>query len=174
MKGLVNVLIIRDMIAPHGLCDQWNSICTQQKNAKTPTEKTELQRTLGVGWSSLCRLPYFNIVKCHLVDPMHNMYLRTAKHMVKVWKEKGLIKQEHLHLIQVKIDELQVPYGVGRIPYKVGSNFAGLTADQWMNWTNLYSIHALADILPPKDLECWSFFVQASVLLILTKLMKSY
>ena len=135
------------------------------KNAKTPTEKTELQRTLGVGWSSLCRLPYFNIVKCHLVDPMHNLYLGTAKHMVKVWKEKGLIKQEHLHLIQVKIDELQVPYGVGRIPYKVGSNFAGLTADQWMNWTNLYSIHALADILPPKDLECWSFFVQASVLL---------
>ena len=34
-----------------------------------------------------------------------------------------------------------------------------------MNWTNLYSIHALADILPPRDLECWSLFVQASVLL---------
>lgn len=45
------------------------------KNAKTPTEKMELQRTLGVGWSSLCKLPYFNIVKCHLVDPMHNLYI---------------------------------------------------------------------------------------------------
>ena len=75
---------------------------------------------------------------------MHNVYLGTAKHTVKVWKAKGLIKQEHLHLIQVKIDEL--------IPYKVGSNFAGLTADQWMNWTNLYSIHALADIFPPKEI----------------------
>ena len=54
------------------------------KNAKTPTENIELQRTLGVGWSALCRLPYFNIVKCHLVDPMHNLYLGTAKHMVRV------------------------------------------------------------------------------------------
>ena len=47
----------------------------------------------------------------------------------------------------------------------MGSNFAGLTADQWMDWTNLYSIHALSGILPPRDLECWSFFVEASVLL---------
>ena len=132
---------------------------------KCATEKMQLKRTLGVGWSVLCWLPYFNIVKCHLVHPMHNLYLGTAKHMVRVWKEKGLIRQEHLHSIQVTIDELKVPYRVGCIPYKVGSNFAGLTADQWMNWTNLYSIHALADILPPRDLECWSFFVQASVLL---------
>ena len=26
------------------------------KNAKTPTVRMELQRTLGVGWSSLCQL----------------------------------------------------------------------------------------------------------------------
>ena len=134
-------------------------------NAKTPTERMELQQTLGVGWSSLCQLPYFNVVKCHLIDPMHNLYLGTAKHMVRVWKEKGLIRQEDLHLIQVKIDELNVPYGVGRIPYKVGSNFSGFTVDQWMNWTNLYAIYALADSLPPRDLECWSLFVKASVLL---------
>ena len=90
---------------------------------------------------------------------MHNLYLGTAKHMVRVWKEKGLIWQEDLHLIQVKIDELNVPYGVGRIPYKVRSNFSGLTADQWMNWTNLYSIYALADILPPRDLESLVFIL---------------
>ena len=58
-----------------------------------------------------------------------------------------------------------VPFGVGRIPYKVGSNFAGMTADQWMNWTNLYSLYALKDVLPSQDLKCWSLFVQASVLL---------
>lgn len=78
---------------------------------------------------------------------MHNLYLGTAKHMVKVWREKGLIKQEHLALILTKIDELNVPFGVGRIPYKVGSNFAGMTADQWMNWTNVYSLYALNQVL---------------------------
>ena len=54
---------------------------------------------------------------------------------------------------------------VGRIPTKVGSNFAGMTADQWMNRTNLYSLYALHDILPSQDLKCWSLFVRASVLL---------
>ena len=75
------------------------------------------------------------------------------------------IRQEHLALIQNCIDELNVPFGVGRIPYKVGSNFAGMTADQWMNWTNIYSLYALHDVLPAVDLKCWSLFVQASILL---------
>ena len=96
---------------------------------------------------------------------MHNLYLGTAKHMIKVWKEKHRIRQEHLALIQNCIDELNVPFGVGRIPYKVGSNFAGMTADQWMNWTNIYSLYALHDVLPAVDLKCWSLFVQASILL---------
>ena len=100
-----------------------------------------------------------------LIDPMHNFYLGTSKHMVKIWKDQGLLRQEHLTIIQAKIDEMNVPYGVGRIPYKVGSNFSGMTADQWMNWTNIYSLHALNDVLPPQHLECWSLFVQASVLL---------
>ena len=135
------------------------------KKASTPSERQELQRQNGVSVLILCKLPYFNIVRCHLIDPMHNFYLGTAKHMVKIWKDEGLIKQTHLNMIQTKIDEFNVPYGIGRIPYKIGSNFAGLTADQWMNWTNIFSLHALRDILPSRDIDCWSLFVQASTLL---------
>ena len=90
--------------------------------------------------------------------------------MVKIWKDEGLIKQEHLNMIQTKIDEFNVPNGIGRIPYNIGSNFAGLTADgltadQWMNWTNIFLLHALRDILPSRDIDCWFLFVQASTLL---------
>ena len=119
------------------------------RKASSPTERRELQRRMGVSWSVLCRLPYFDIVRSHLIDPMHNFYLGTAKHMVKIWKDRRLIRQEHLSVIQAKIDEVNIPYSLGHIPYKVGSNFAGLTADQWMNWTNLYSLHALYNVLPP-------------------------
>lgn len=135
------------------------------ETATTLTEKTGLQKKYGAQYSELCRLPYFDIIKNHVIDPMHNMYLGTAKHMIKVWKESGLIPQEHLIVIQQKLDHMNVPYGVGRIPYKVGSNFSGLTADQWLNWTNVYSLYALSDILPPRDIDCWSLFVEASVLL---------
>ena len=122
------------------------------------------------GWEShgLCCVDFHILTllyRSHLIDPMHNFYLGTAKYTVKVWKDRGLIRQEHLGIIQTKIDVVNIPYSLGRIPYKVGSNFAGLTADQWMNWTNLYSLYALNNVLPPRDLECWSLFVQASVLL---------
>lgn len=78
------------------------------KKASSPTERQAPTRRMGVSWSVLCRLPYFDIVKCHLIDPMHNLYLGTAKHIVKIWKDKGLIKQEHLNVIQTKIDEVNV------------------------------------------------------------------
>jgi len=85
--------------------------------------------------------------------------------MMKVWRQLKIIRDDHLPIIQQHVDELMVPTGIGRIPYKIGSNFSGLTADQWLNWTNLYSLYALRDILPSRDLQCWSLFVQASVIL---------
>ena len=78
------------------------------KNASTPTERQELQQRYGVSWSVLCKLPYFDIVKYHLIDPMHNFYLGTAKHMVKIWKDRGLLNQENLILIQSRIDEINI------------------------------------------------------------------
>ena len=74
---------------------------------------------------------------------MHNLYLGTAKHAMKTWRESGIIRDDQLALIQEKVDELSVPHNIGRIPYKIGSNFSGLTADQWLNWINIYSMYAL-------------------------------
>ncbi|SMN02100.1 hypothetical protein SPONN_442 [uncultured Candidatus Thioglobus sp.] len=132
--------------------------------ATTASGKCRLQKTYGVQYSELTRLSYLNIVRNHVIDPMHNMYLGTAKLMIKVWKDCDLLKKEHLLIIQQKVNEFSVPYGIGRIPYKIGSNFSGLTADQWLNWTNLYSIYALNGILRPCDIDCWSLFVDASVI----------
>ena len=82
-----------------------------------------------------------------------------------MWQEKGILRPIHYAAIQEKIDMLNIPYGVGRIPYKIMANFSGITANQWKNWTNLYSLYALKDILPSEDYKCWSYFVYASQLL---------
>ena len=131
----------------------------------TITERKEKQRNYGVHYSELNRLPYFNIIRSHVIDPMHNMYLGTAKHAMKTWREHDIIREGELSIIQQRVDEFDVPYDIGRIPYKIGSNFSGLTADQWMNWTNIYSMYVLRDILPPSHMQCWSYFVKASVIL---------
>ena len=53
---------------------------------------------------------------------------------------------------------------VGRIPYMIESSMAKLTADEWKNWTCVYSLFVLHDILPKEHLECWWLFVQACML----------
>ena len=41
-------------------------------------------------YSQLLRLPYFDYVCFTVVDPMHNLFLGTAKHLVEVWLQLGL------------------------------------------------------------------------------------
>ena len=52
-----------------------------------------------------------------------------------------------------------------RIPYKIDSGMASMTADQWKNWTCVYSLYALHGLIPKEHLDCWWLFVQASILL---------
>ena len=83
-----------------------------------------------------------------MIDAMHNKYLGTAKHMVSIWKDFGILGNFEFELIQSKIDGMIVPFGIGRIPCKIFSKCSELTADQWRNWTNVYSLFALHGLLP--------------------------
>ena len=58
-----------------------------------------------------------------------------------------------------------MPRDVGRLPLKIGSGFAGFTADQWRNWVTIFSPIALKCILNNAHLHCWLLFVRACNLL---------
>jgi len=47
---------------------------------------------------------------------MQNTYLGTAKHVMKIWGEYGIIQDDHLISIQERVDEFNVPHNIGRIP----------------------------------------------------------
>ena len=96
------------------------------------------------------------------IDSMHNVFLGTAKHVMVLWKDKNILTKEHFLMIQERIENISVPMDIGRIPYKIESAMAGLTADQWKNWTCIYSLYVLHDILPDEHLHLWWLFVQAS------------
>ena len=61
--------------------------------------------------------------------------------------------------MQHRIEKINVPIDEGRIPRKIESAMSGLTADQWKNWTCIYSLFVLHDLLPKEHLECWWLFV---------------
>ena len=136
------------------------------QRSRTLTEQQDIEKRTGVRYSELVRLPYFDIVRHHCIDVMHNLLLGTAKKMISVWKDCGLIHTQQLQLIQDNIDRMQVPPQVGRIPSKIYCNTSSLTADQWKNWTCIFSLYVLKNILPSDDYDCWVLFSQACIILL--------
>ena len=64
---------------------------------------------------------------------MHSI-LVSAKHIMMLWKESGMIVDDHFASIQYV-----TPADIGWIPHKLSSEFSSFTADQWKDWTLIYS-----------------------------------
>ena len=99
--------------------------------AETATKQDAIISEHGVRYSVLIHLPYLNVVRHHIIDPMHNLLLGTAKHTIEVWKKKGLLSNKSLETVEERALCIKSPYDVGRLPSKIGSGFS---ADQWLNW----------------------------------------
>ena len=76
-----------------------------------------------------------------------------------LWKENKIVTEAHFANIQAIVDKFVTPVDIGRIPYKIASGFSAFTADQWKNWSLVYSLIALKDILPDGHYRCWHTFV---------------
>ena len=120
--------------------------------SKTEAERKVLEK-IGARWSQLFDLPYFDPINGHTIDPMHCLFLGVAKHMTKMYIKSGII-DKHGHVkLQDSINSIRVPTAVGRIPNKIASGFCSFSADQWKNWTLIYSSTALKRVLPTRTLQ---------------------
>ena len=132
---------------------------------KTPTALQNAESRIGLRYSILLSLPYFDPVKFTIIDPMHNLFLGTGKHTFEVWMDVGVITKKHLKHFQDIVEKFVVPTDVGRIPSSIGSGIGGFTANQWSNWITIFSPIALKGTLSNEHLECWLMFVRACALL---------
>lgn len=78
-----------------------------------------------------------DVIRMFVVDPMHNLLLGTAKHMISVWRSSGILLDKS---IQHTVDSFITPSDVGYIPTRIASGFSGF------NWTLLYSLFAQASL----------------------------
>ena len=75
--------------------------------------------------------------------------------LTKLWGELGHLNKETLVLIQSRVDSAQCPGDVGKIRCKIDKfSFDGFTAEEFKNWTIIFSVYALHDILPDDDIKC--------------------
>lgn len=131
------------------------------KNAQNKTRKEKLAKKYGVYFSKLLDLEYFDAVRFSVVDPMHNLFLGTSKHIFKTWIKIGVLDNKALQELEKRILQCDVPTGHGRLPNKIASNYGCYTASQWKNWTLIYSIYCLKGLIPDEHFKCWQTYVLA-------------
>ena len=68
------------------------------------TEKTKKEAELGCRYTSLLDLPYFLPIQMLLIDPMHNLFLGTAKHVARdLWVGKSILSSSAIRLIENRL-----------------------------------------------------------------------
>jgi hypothetical protein len=123
----------------------------------------------GVRWSELLRLPYMDPIRFAVVDPMHCLFLGIAKYIIKsIFINQGKLSMEQLRVAQKRMDYVELPSDIGRIPPKIaiGEGFSKLTADQWKTFIMIYSTNILWDMLDNNDRKILGHFVRACNLLV--------
>ena len=145
--------------------------CKSHLTAETRAKQISIEQEFGVRYSVLLQLEYFNPIKMHVIDPMHNLLLGTAKHAMEVWLKQELILPLHFSKISSCVARIQCPRDIGRLPIKITSSFSGFTADQWKAWVLIFSPVVLKGILPTEHMHCWLIFVKACRL-VCTRLLK--
>ena len=145
-----------------GLSETYRLTCDNIK-CNTATAVERLQAASGIKYSSLIELPYPDPIRFTIVNPMHNLFLGTAKYLMKqFWIEKRIVSLQQLKLIQNELILILLqPAGIRQIPQKITTAFGGFTAEQWKNWVILYSMYSLCGILPQEHYRCWQTFVLA-------------
>jgi hypothetical protein len=62
----------------------------------TQEERSRAESQYGVRYSELLRLPYFDCIRFTVVDPMHNLFLGTAKHVMETWMDESILSSADL------------------------------------------------------------------------------
>ena len=120
-----------------------------------------METKLGCRFSMLLELPYFNPIQMTIIDPMHNLFLGSAKHItMNVLLGEGLLTKASIGTVHECIKSVQLPIAMGRFPSRLDSG-STFTAEQWMNWAIYFSTYCLHDLLNSEQIECWRAFVLA-------------
>ena len=82
------------------------------RKASTRSKHEALATKYGVYYSSLLQLEYFDALRFTSIDPMHNLFLGTAKNVFKLWIKKNFLSKKDLKVLEDKINSLDVGTGV--------------------------------------------------------------
>ncbi|OAD67614.1 hypothetical protein PHYBLDRAFT_173946 [Phycomyces blakesleeanus NRRL 1555(-)] len=134
--------------------------CTSPNFDKTSLCGNSLFKS-GPGSKAPKKTYYFDIVRCTIIDPMHNLFLGTAKRMLERWVVDGLIDDKKLVAMQKAVEKVVLPPNYTSLGTKIAKGFPYMKADEWKSWCLVYSPVVLRDLLLLPEFKNWIEFVNA-------------
>ena len=104
-------------------------------SATTKARAANIAQKNGVRFSELLKLPYFDIVRMSVTDPMHTFLLGMVKRET-VLNLRLLSSSQREEFIR-RVKSIRMPYDVGRLPSNIfdsSDEMNGVTADQWKTY----------------------------------------
>ena len=100
------------------------------QQAKSKSEALDIKKN-GVRYSELIRLPYFDIIRMSITDPMHNILLGLVHNEANLCLSS--LPNAMLSQFYSRIQGVKVHYDIGHIPSNINgkTDLTCLTADQW-------------------------------------------
>ncbi|CDO74258.1 hypothetical protein BN946_scf184642.g3 [Trametes cinnabarina] len=128
-----NALPLRDDRRRHALAKEWQSL-------ETDDEQRSHFKRFGTRWTVFSRLPYFDVTRMMVIDPMHNLLLGVVKtQWYSRWIKGGALRADteagnkrELSVLHDFLESFEIPAWVGRLPSRVGEPAGGsLSADEY-------------------------------------------
>lgn len=110
---------------PKRSSEQHRRDANRVKNCKSQYASDKLASELGCRYTNLLELPYYASIETCIIDPMHNLFLGTAKRVFTKWIEDAIIIKEGLQTIEARIEEVSSLSNIGRLPGNIKSNYGG-------------------------------------------------
>ena len=100
----------------------------EYQSASSLAAAKEIQKRNSVHYSELVRLPYFDMVRMLITDPMHTFLLGMVQNEVKLCLKSLL--DDKLAESNRRLKSIRMPYDLGRLPASIknADGLSGLTA----------------------------------------------
>ncbi|TDL15548.1 hypothetical protein BD410DRAFT_732539 [Rickenella mellea] len=106
---------------------------------ETKSERGDYFKENGVRWTELARLPYLDLVRCTVIDPMHNLLLGIVKtQWYSQWIKENALRRatttqgRELDVVHQFLETFESPLWAGKLPLRVGEPAGGsLSADEY-------------------------------------------
>lgn len=139
--------------------NQWKAACNDNQR------KISVRKN-GTRWSVFHELPYFDVIRFVVFDPMHNVWLGTCKRIVHhIFLKMDLLESAARNEMSAFVKKLIMPFGydVSSIARKIntGDGFAYFKADEWRIYSLFLSPLLLKGRLSNAQYENWMIFVGA-------------